>query len=526
MKKIILFFILFSLSFLSYGQIIKGTGVIYFNGVPGTTPNTATGSELAFSISEKALYRWDRDLSQWIDAATPPGILNQLWVSPNGDNATAEKGNPFRPWQDLRAALSQSTPVAELDRGNYTIDARTTAFPNIWERRVLQSDSVFISSPGYSSITTLVNASEAAFTDVITTSTATNIKLGINAPYLDMLFTNSGSFAYGIYMIGRESSVNLKFNRLVNTLGSGAGISFSRGRVNVDEILAKQIAIQIRNSVDSIGSVVTNKNRAYARVGKMLFENLTTNINGLVRFSLNSNDSLGYYRVDVGEVEYVSGTNDASFATIESNSSPYGAYIELNVGKSRMTPTGSTARGFWKQSHANYLRNCTIVVNVDDIEDNHFFQSIGEDVYYDNCKIYFNIKRGRFSNFMYDITDTRLENGTELYFNCDDCVINGDAFQVQGGAQGVTIDATSKWEVSGNYRMTGAHQLWDFLSVTSGSGRVVFKNVVAVNDGTVGIITAPAAVNVDIINMATNTLVVDPDVTERITPIIRDSNVK
>lgn len=65
----ILFLFLFTLvSNLSYGQILKGTGLVYTNGVPTHIPRTSTESEYAVDVSNNKgdLYLWNRTSNTWV----------------------------------------------------------------------------------------------------------------------------------------------------------------------------------------------------------------------------------------------------------------------------------------------------------------------------------------------------------------------------------------------------------------------------------------------------------------------------
>ena len=76
MKKLkILFLVLFTLiTTLSYGQILKGTGLVYTNGVPTHTPRTSSESEYAVDVStgKGDLYLWNRTSNTW--KLIPEGI--------------------------------------------------------------------------------------------------------------------------------------------------------------------------------------------------------------------------------------------------------------------------------------------------------------------------------------------------------------------------------------------------------------------------------------------------------------------
>lgn len=46
-------------------QIIKGSGVIYFDSIPNTSPTLPSGAEIAFGVKTGKLYRWSRTGSAW-----------------------------------------------------------------------------------------------------------------------------------------------------------------------------------------------------------------------------------------------------------------------------------------------------------------------------------------------------------------------------------------------------------------------------------------------------------------------------
>lgn len=79
MKKVLIFSALFLLASVSLSaQVVKGAGLWYFNGVPNVTPSIATGTEVAYSINNKALYKWNRTTSTWIVVVQDSSITNEL----------------------------------------------------------------------------------------------------------------------------------------------------------------------------------------------------------------------------------------------------------------------------------------------------------------------------------------------------------------------------------------------------------------------------------------------------------------
>lgn len=80
---------LFSLSLQAQvdGTIDKGSGWLYFSGIPGTTPNIATGSEIAVNVLTREAYIWNRDSTEWKRQIE----VTQAAGSPSGSPGTAPK---------------------------------------------------------------------------------------------------------------------------------------------------------------------------------------------------------------------------------------------------------------------------------------------------------------------------------------------------------------------------------------------------------------------------------------------------
>ena len=79
MKKVLIFSALFLLASVSLSaQVVKGAGLWYFNGLPNVTPSVATGTEVAYSINNKALFKWNRTTSAWVAVVQDSSITNEL----------------------------------------------------------------------------------------------------------------------------------------------------------------------------------------------------------------------------------------------------------------------------------------------------------------------------------------------------------------------------------------------------------------------------------------------------------------
>lgn len=87
MKKVLIFSALFLLASVSLSaQVVKGAGLWYFNGWPNVTPSTATGTEVAYSINNKTLAKWNRTTLAWEALVKDSSITNELQsLSASGD---------------------------------------------------------------------------------------------------------------------------------------------------------------------------------------------------------------------------------------------------------------------------------------------------------------------------------------------------------------------------------------------------------------------------------------------------------
>ena len=89
MKTRILTLILILFVYKSYAQVIKGAGVIYFDSIPNVNA-AISGSELAYSIKMKKVFRWDRQNSTWVEISSDTTSLsNRINTKLNISDTTA-----------------------------------------------------------------------------------------------------------------------------------------------------------------------------------------------------------------------------------------------------------------------------------------------------------------------------------------------------------------------------------------------------------------------------------------------------
>lgn len=136
MKKaiIILLFVLACLA--GKAQIIKGTGVVYFDSIPNVNATTPQGAELAFGIKTKILYYWDRDSTKWkqVDSSVSTEEIQDIV----GAMSTAGIQTGIQvTYDDITGAIDYVTDV--------TLDSLNTArIDSIYNN----SDTIFISEGG------------------------------------------------------------------------------------------------------------------------------------------------------------------------------------------------------------------------------------------------------------------------------------------------------------------------------------------------------------------------------------------
>lgn len=105
MKKLILLaFVL--LPVLLSGQVLKGTGISYFDSIPNVAPSLPKGTEIALGIKTKKLYRWDRTCSCWIELETSTdslartvlasGLFNEYAVPFGGSTGKLDQSAAFK----------------------------------------------------------------------------------------------------------------------------------------------------------------------------------------------------------------------------------------------------------------------------------------------------------------------------------------------------------------------------------------------------------------------------------------------
>ncbi|MBK6904040.1 MAG: hypothetical protein IPH04_14875 [Saprospirales bacterium] len=88
--KILLMLAFASLSAIAWGQdgtIDKGSGWLYFSGVPGTTPNVSCCAEIAMNVLTREAYVWNRDSSEWELLLE----MTQGLAAPSGDPGSGPK---------------------------------------------------------------------------------------------------------------------------------------------------------------------------------------------------------------------------------------------------------------------------------------------------------------------------------------------------------------------------------------------------------------------------------------------------
>jgi hypothetical protein len=72
-------------------QIVKGSGIIYFDSIPNASAQLPTGAEIAYSIKLGKLYRWNRPLLYWEEFSQAPAAIDTIYFA--SDTLYIESGS-------------------------------------------------------------------------------------------------------------------------------------------------------------------------------------------------------------------------------------------------------------------------------------------------------------------------------------------------------------------------------------------------------------------------------------------------
>jgi len=139
-------FFIFAIAFLVAGaakaQIIKGAGIIYFDSLVNASAQLPNGSELAYSIKLKKLYRWNRTALAWEDMVPDTSQYNELqliYVLQDTLYLTNQIGGiPLTPYKDSLFLISGPPDTLRTSTG-YSIVLPDGA--DDWGTQVVERDS-------------------------------------------------------------------------------------------------------------------------------------------------------------------------------------------------------------------------------------------------------------------------------------------------------------------------------------------------------------------------------------------------
>lgn len=137
MKKIaFILLVLMMIAAGASGQILKGAGIIYFDSLTNVNASTS-GAEIAFSIKQKALYKWNRTTSEWDLVVKDTSAFNELQVLYKvgdtlylTDQITGVSLKPYKNRLHLIATLADTTSITDEVEGDvaYITGGDTLAF--------------------------------------------------------------------------------------------------------------------------------------------------------------------------------------------------------------------------------------------------------------------------------------------------------------------------------------------------------------------------------------------------------------
>lgn len=137
MKKIaFILLVLMMIAAGASGQILKGAGIIYFDSIPNVNASTS-GAEIAFSIKQKALYKWNRTTFAWDLVVKDTSAFNEiqlLYASGDTlyltDDLDGVSLKPYKNRLHLIATLADTTSITDEVEGDvaYITGGDTLAF--------------------------------------------------------------------------------------------------------------------------------------------------------------------------------------------------------------------------------------------------------------------------------------------------------------------------------------------------------------------------------------------------------------
>jgi hypothetical protein len=498
-------------------------------------------------IALQTLADWNRNWAyNYVNAALDTigvdttNIANTWFVNKNGVDATATEGNIFKQAKSpFYTAFYAGVGKSKITyRGTYQAGVMPAfSTTNYKSHGLAAKDSTVFNIDAGTFLTAATNytnqypiASDVGGTTFASDSARVFSLLGFPNIKLSTNSTSSPKIPIGFY--NANSKVQLQLNSLEN-LGGGRnwGLQLGCGSVNLD---INKIEVSGGISLSVYGPSSTPAVYGVARVFKAnIGEAITDGRSdpyGSIRFQPPTPDTSGSYSIYVQKLWNRGAiSRNGSFAIAGSMfKTSFFAKFE-NILSSR---AGTKANGYTSGiANSNgevvvvgeqYIRGSNMTINVGDIITPNVFWAItaADSLTLDSSTLTINITKGLFSSSApFELTNLVLRNGSRMIINCEDCKCSGgtqSAFWVWGNY----MDATSEIVIRGKYRVNGAN------AVLNTRNNVTLENCTFVNDGTVASIQSDAATSITVKSAYTNSTIIDSDVTETVTPVIRNSNVK
>jgi hypothetical protein len=306
MKRIFLSLTFFlALAMGAQAQIIKGAGVLYFDSLFNVNANTA-GSELAYSIKLKKLYRWNRTLNQWVLLADDGnGIFS---AANDGDTMRVEVAY-LKPGNDFTLRDTSGTVLISFNENSTTMTAGNATVQAVKPLGylLLQGDSVLISSAGSfgtaGQVLTASGDGGAFWENVGGTGTVTSVAAGVGITASPSPITSTGTISAdtsllasktfvttrgylttevdgsitnegftGVTAGGASSSVLQGYNSAGTATGAGTTINVSGGGLSISEststnggsitISSTALTAEVDGSISNEGSLTVGAGTA------------------------------------------------------------------------------------------------------------------------------------------------------------------------------------------------------------------------------------------------------------------------
>ena len=460
-----------------------------------------------------------------------------IYVATTGNDLAAKMGYEHKTWESANIEAwepqIQSGDHVNIKHGDYLINNSNV---NRREGSWVKYNDISVDIEGDSELTFL-NAGWVAADRDISDSYPTPVDFSLNGPSASIIMNNA-VFGFQNYRVG--SKMDIKLHSYTNKRKAGE-FALAGGQIfyaEVDQMRIENSNTSFRtNSAKLAGHADAPSIDTYVNIKvKNLYQtnNDVTNQNGAVKlaegFIENSNNNFHTINVDNFEIDGSLTQFSIQFFApgIDSYLEYRGRKIEDKTPIRILTTDPYTGifpyTGITLSPGPRTTFNSTIKLNLEEYKGNkplgaNFTYADGSPMVYDSCVIHFSIDDYRTGeNPLVHLRSIDLKNNSKLILEFKDGLCDNYAISLAG----VTKDATSEIIIRNSTlraNKTG-------VAVIYSNSDIILDNVTLINDGVTAPISSNVPINVTVKDAYANSLTVDPNVTELVEPITRDTNVK